>query len=202
MTRLIIASAFVVIAAGLWLASGDKTPPAATPTPEGFLLGGLFVGPTAADDAATLCALCDEIASVIEWDGSQPGPRLKTGIQMDDLRVGMNLGADDYLVKPVDPEQLLAAVAARLRRAARAPVRSRAETPADPAQLQEALGLTPREAEVLFWVVQGKTNPEIGVITAVQLTTVKKHLESIYAKLGVENRTGAAAIALEHLGPF
>lgn len=92
MTRLIIAAAFVVIAAGLWLASGDKTPPSPAPTPTGFSLRGLFVGPTAADDAATLCALCDEIASVIEWDGSQPGPRLKTGIQMDDLRVAAREG--------------------------------------------------------------------------------------------------------------
>ena len=119
---------------------------------------------------------------------------------MADLRVGMNLGADDYLVKPVDPEQLLAAIEARLRRRkALATKSARPSEPASPQQL-EALGLTPREAEVLFWVAQGKTNPEIGVITGVQLTTVKKHLESIYAKLGVENRTTAAALALERLG--
>ena len=119
---------------------------------------------------------------------------------MADLRVGMNLGADDYLVKPVDPEQLLEAIEARLRRReALAAKSARPSEPASPQQL-EALGLTPREAEVLFWVAQGKTNPEIGVITGVQLTTVKKHLESIYAKLGVENRTTAAALALERLG--
>lgn len=120
--------------------------------------------------------------------------------EMEDLRVGMNLGADDYLVKPVDPEQLLAAVHARLRR--RAPAeRTRPAAPAEPAQL-EPLGLTPREAEVLFWVAQGKTNPEIAMIAGVQLTTVKKHLESTFMKLGVENRTAAAALALERLGPL
>lgn len=120
--------------------------------------------------------------------------------EMADLRVGMNLGADDYLVKPVDPEQLLAAVHARLRRVEKTG-RSRPSAPASPAQL-ETLGLTPREAEVLFWVAQGKTNPEIATITGVQLTTVKKHLESTFSKLGVENRTTAAALALEKLGPL
>lgn len=121
---------------------------------------------------------------------------------MDDLRVGMNLGADDYLVKPIDPDQLVAAVEARLRRVQDTDTqKSRPTELAEPAQL-EGLGLTPREAEVLFWVAQGKTNPEIAVITAVKLTTVKKHLESVYQKLGVDNRTAAATMALESLGPL
>jgi DNA-binding NarL/FixJ family response regulator len=120
--------------------------------------------------------------------------------EMTDMRIGMNLGADDYLVKPVEPDQLLAAVRARLRRA-EVGGSARPTAPATPEQL-EPLGLTPREAEVLFWIAQGKTNPEIGTITGIQLTTVKKHLESIYSKLGVENRTTAAAMALERLGPL
>jgi DNA-binding NarL/FixJ family response regulator len=118
--------------------------------------------------------------------------------EKDDVRAGMNLGADDYLVKPVDPAELLAAVSARLRRAeASAPRKAAGE--ASPAQL-EPLGLTPREAEVLFWVSQGKTNPEIATILGIGLTTVKKHLEATFVKLGVENRTSAAALALERLG--
>lgn len=92
MTRLIIAGGFVVLAGILWLASGDKTPPAPTPEPAGLSLRGLFVGPTAADDAATLAALCDEIAAVIEWDGEQDRPRLKTGVALDDLRVAAREG--------------------------------------------------------------------------------------------------------------
>lgn len=59
------------------------------------------------------------------------------------------------------------------------------------------LGLTPREAEVLRWVAQGKTNGEIGVILGLSARTVHKHLEHIFIKLGVENRTTAAARALE-----
>lgn len=120
--------------------------------------------------------------------------------EREDLRTGMNLGADDYLVKPVVPDDLLASVRARLRRAelasASAPKRPAGE--ATPAQL-EPLGLTPREAEVLFWVARGKTNDEIATVLGIGLTTVKKHLESTYSKLGVENRTTAAAMALERL---
>ncbi|MCS6305724.1 MAG: helix-turn-helix transcriptional regulator [Nitrospira sp.] len=54
------------------------------------------------------------------------------------------------------------------------------------------LGLTRRESEILCWVAQGKTNPEIGTILGISPRTVQKHLERIYARLGVENRTAAA----------
>ncbi len=49
--------------------------------------------------------------------------------------------------------------------------------------------------------MQGKTNPEIGTILGIQLTTVKKHLESTLMKLGVENRTAAVTLALEKVAP-
>jgi DNA-binding NarL/FixJ family response regulator len=121
--------------------------------------------------------------------------------EREDVRAGMNLGADDYLVKPVDPAELLAAVRSRLRRQKQTGgARSHAKVEATPEALASALGLTAREAEILSWVVQGKTNPETGIILGIQLTTVKKHLESIFAKLGVENRTAAVTLALEKLG--
>ena len=56
-----------------------------------------------------------------------------------------------------------------------------------------ALQLTQRESEVLFWVAMGKTNSEVGTIVGAKPLTVKKHLEHIYDKLGVPNRTAAAA---------
>lgn len=55
----------------------------------------------------------------------------------------------------------------------------------------EALGLTQREAEVLSWVAQGKTNREVGLILGSSARTVQKHLEHIFEKLGVESRTAA-----------
>lgn len=60
-----------------------------------------------------------------------------------------------------------------------------------------ALGLTPREAEILFWVAHGKTSPEIAIIVGSAPATVKKHVENITAKLGVETRLAAALKAME-----
>ena len=120
--------------------------------------------------------------------------------EREDLRTGMNLGADDYLVKPIEPADLLTAVQARLRRRRQTGAgRAVSAAEATPEALATALSLTPREAELMSWVVQGKTNPEIGIILGIQLTTVKKHLESIFAKLGVENRTAAVTLALEKI---
>jgi len=59
-----------------------------------------------------------------------------------------------------------------------------------------AFKLTSREAEVLYWVVKGKTNRDIGDILGSSPATVKKHLEHVFAKLGVETRTAAAALAI------
>ena len=69
-------------------------------------------------------------------------------------------------------------------------------TSVDPRSL-ESLGLTRREAEVSAWVAEGKTNAEIAQILGVRPLTVKKHLEHILAKLGVENRTAAAGLILD-----
>lgn len=65
--------------------------------------------------------------------------------------------------------------------------------------LQRHFGLTPREAEVLFWIAQGKSNPEIAIILANTTGTVKKQAASILGKLGTENRLMAAKLANEVL---
>ena len=59
--------------------------------------------------------------------------------------------------------------------------------------------LTAREAEVLYWVVKGKINRDIGDILGASPATVKKHLERVFAKLGVETRTAAAAMAMNRI---
>ena len=60
-----------------------------------------------------------------------------------------------------------------------------------------SLKLTPREAEVLLWISQGKSNHDIGVILGASTGTICKHVEHILSKLNVENRTSAAVVALE-----
>jgi DNA-binding CsgD family transcriptional regulator len=56
----------------------------------------------------------------------------------------------------------------------------------------DELGLTAREQQILAWVARGKTNPEIAEILWISPSTVRKHLENVYAKLGVRTRTAAA----------
>ena len=70
---------------------------------------------------------------------------------------------------------------------------------AEPVVLMQ-LGLTAREAEVLFWIAHGKAGAEIATILVTTLATVKKHTEHLFDKLGVDSRTAAALRAVELLG--
>jgi DNA-binding NarL/FixJ family response regulator len=115
-----------------------------------------------------------------------------------DVRSGMNLGADDYITKPVTATDLLAAIEARMIRARSGNTREFKPDFSSPKPL-EALGLTPREAEVLLWVAQGKANADIATILETTVHTVKKHLQNIFEKLGLETRNGATVRALEIL---
>ena len=73
------------------------------------------------------------------------------------------------------------------------------DAPSESKRLQTNLNLTIRESEVLLWITRGKTNREIGEILGASPRTINKHSENLYKKLSVENRTAAAAKALEHL---
>jgi DNA-binding response OmpR family regulator len=99
------------------------------------------------------------------------------GDQRSELR-GWQLGADDYLTKPVDYAVLAARIGARLARIARA---------APPMQVQ----LREREVETLTWAARGKTFEEIGTILSLSRRTVEFHLENARRKLGVATRTQA-----------
>jgi DNA-binding NarL/FixJ family response regulator len=116
-----------------------------------------------------------------------------------DVRAGMNLGADDYLTKPVAKSDLLSAIRTRIERARQAAVPDFKPDFSSPLALEKELGLTPRVAETLLWLSQGKTNGDIATILGISEATVKKHVLDIFEKLGVETRTAACLRALEVL---
>ena len=120
--------------------------------------------------------------------------------EKEDLRSGMNLGADDYLTKPVGNDELVRAIETRLRRAAQQE-RARREFKPDFSSPEPLVkfGLTRRAAETLLWVAQGKTNSDIATILGITESTVKKHVQEIFEKLGVETRGAATVRALEVL---
>src|SRR5712671_2901066 len=118
--------------------------------------------------------------------------------EKEDLRTGMNLGADDYLTKPVANNDLVRAIEARLNRSAR---QAKREFKPDFSSTEPLvkLGLTPRAAEALLWLSQGKTNSDIATILGITESTVKKHVQEMFEKLGVETRGAATVRALEVL---
>jgi hypothetical protein len=88
--RQIAAGCLVALALLAWAVSGggdDAAPNPGPMPPQGLVLRGLFVGQNAASDAQMLSALTAEIGDCIEYDGTLPAPRLKTGVAFDDLRI-------------------------------------------------------------------------------------------------------------------
>ena len=92
---------------------------------------------------------------------------------------GWQLGADDYLTKPVDYDVLAALITARLARVARSAI------------WPKQVGLREREVETLTWAARGKTFWEIGEILGLSKRTVEFHLDNARRKLGVATRTQA-----------
>lgn len=136
--------------------------------------------------AETLLARYDAAASLMSWARRQAstasgnGPRAQMTVKREN---------GDLLATFI-----------RAARASGLHLLKLSERPAAPsARPLEALGLARREAETLFWLARGKRNAEIAVICGVHVTTVSTHLRAVFAKLGVETRTAAAAMAWETL---
>jgi DNA-binding NarL/FixJ family response regulator len=111
-----------------------------------------------------------------------------------------------FLTAKSDRSDILAAVQTRLATAAAIRGRLDEATNAsfDPdftshEPIQTAFGLTPREAEVLLWVAQGKSNGDVAAILDMSEKTAKQHLGVCFQKMGVESRTAATLAAIEIL---
>jgi DNA-binding response OmpR family regulator/DNA-binding CsgD family transcriptional regulator len=119
----------------------------------------------------------DMASQLLRWLSHQPRPGQSMHLQgLDhplDVRLIEHSNGQEYLLKLID-----------------------AMAPSGAAKLKIQLPITERESEVLYWIGNGKTNREIGQILDTSPRTVNKHLEQIFRKLEVDNRTSAAAIAI------
>jgi DNA-binding NarL/FixJ family response regulator len=110
-----------------------------------------------------------------------------------DRVAGLLVGADDYIVKPFDDDELLARARGVLRR-----VEPRSGPPEEPGA--EAVGgsLTVRESEVLRLLARGRSQPQIAEQLFISPKTVGGHIQRILTKLDVHSRTHAVALAHKH----
>jgi DNA-binding response OmpR family regulator/DNA-binding CsgD family transcriptional regulator len=127
-------------------------------------------------------------AYVEEWlrqcmagPAASPPPPIELQARASSLRLQLlyvgRIGADEHLLRVIE-----------------------GDVANDQMVLKSRLMITERESEVLLWIARGKSNRDIAEILSLSPRTVNKHLEQIYTKLGVENRTSAAALAVRTLG--
>lgn len=128
--------------------------------------------------------------------------------EVDDRVQGHQIGADDYLVKPFEPKELVAKIESQLERSRRIHseiVRLMQQAgPTEPTTVATApppgpnpLPLTPAEEKVFWEVIQGCTNKQIGDRLFVSPRTVQTHLSNILSKLELDNRSQLIRYAFE-----
>lgn len=118
--------------------------------------------------------------------------------QSQDKVKGLNTGADVYIVKPFEPEELVAQVESSLRQASRLIKRPKAGMEGTPViQVRRDVELTPTELKVVQLVAQGMANREIATIMKVSQRTIESHVSNMLSKTGLHNRTELARWAME-----
>lgn len=120
-----------------------------------------------------------------------------TAVNEDQKMVtGLKIGADDYIVKPFVLPNLLARIEAVLRRSRTTQNKSQ-NSNVTINQINQFNSLTRREKDVLLLVTQGENNKSIAEKLVVSEITVKSHLNNIFKKLNVSNRTQAVLLAMQ-----
>jgi DNA-binding NarL/FixJ family response regulator len=129
---------------------------------------------------------------------------LSSKAEVEDRVQGHSIGADDYVIKPFEPRELLAKIEAQLERTRRTHaeivrlMQQSSVAPAPAPFVPHPLPLTPAEEKVFWEVIQGHTNKQIGEHLFVSPRTVQTHLSNILNKLQLENRSQLVRFAFEH----
>ncbi len=118
--------------------------------------------------------------------------------QSQDRVKGLNTGADVYLVKPFEPEELVAQVESSLKQASRLIGHQSDKVSSAPTiKVRRNVELTPTELKVVQLVAQGKANREIAKTMDVSQRTIESHVSNMLGKTGLHNRTELARWAIE-----
>lgn len=119
--------------------------------------------------------------------------------QSQDRVKGLNTGADVYMVKPFEPEELVAQVESSLKQASRL-IRQQSRSGGNGAltlQVPYDIELTPTEMKVVQFVARGMANREIAGELKVSQRTIESHVSNMLGKTGLHNRTELARWAIE-----
>ncbi len=117
--------------------------------------------------------------------------------QSQDRVKGLSKGADVYMVKPFEPEELVAQVESSLKQAERLSGHNRLTDAASRLQVPDNVELTPTELKVLKSVAQGMANREIAEKLNVSQRTIESHVSNMLNKTSLHNRTELARWAIE-----
>ncbi|MBD1825353.1 response regulator transcription factor [Cyanobacteria bacterium FACHB-63] len=120
--------------------------------------------------------------------------------QSQDRVKGLNIGADVYMVKPFEPEELVAQVESSLKQASRLIQHKDAKggETAPKIQVPFDVELTPTELRVVQFVARGMANREIAEELNVSQRTIESHVSNMLGKTGLHNRTELARWAIEN----